>query len=1071
MRNNETNTWNDGGLVKLSLPNNPIVPLVIVDAPMILAACDDAPIDISRSQNSGIVYFTFAKFEVSIEPSCSTAEEHQSLQNLKNFLDICAKAIVSDHLLLFVIPKELLLFSKRYSITLKLGNLLRAYGQHTFTLQKSDSFNVPKVVLRGPQEASPKDLITLSADYDCYVCGKEYNISGEWEFIRAFASNSQPMPFSLSIPSKATSTVWFLPYTFPFGTFHFRFTVCVEKGDVKQVYSYDYFFKVVFDKISMSIAGGNRAVSFGVPFTLSVLFDSPIVCLNDFEYEWSCAVDSCSACESHCRYLNGDPLIIYSKEPRITLNEKLIEFGAYQFKVVARHLATGTILKTTVFITISQAQILEVTVPSTVINIRSQDKLIIPSMLSDTNAVVAYSWESLAECPVDCADKMQYFAQFTIRNPEYIWDSLIIPSNALAPGLSYCFRVGVKDARTGRMSFAFTKVQVRQEPRGGFCQLLNPAAMTSSAGLSKWGEAFIGCYGWVCDRDGEPLFYRAMLEECKKRSHSSDDDDAVIVKHARIEKRVKAHHPHALSMASTRALIEFITPKSIPDLEVYVEVSDSLGQRTVSDPEISCPPQLLSSWVVFREPSITSYQASNDANVGMAALASYTKAPQGNEKNILDLIESLCKVIATTHDNGNALMFLQALASIAADFLPLSLLVQFMAVLALLHSMMDNSAALQNTCYSLEMSMMILELTDSTVLKRAPHDSPCLASYRKLIESVESCVQRTLICGHSPYSASFALHSLSFGVHDMSSAFLCDGMFELPKSFVSSPSSSSCVKYRCGQMKRNIYRRDDSDLVDDVLYDFSISGLSNAMISAQSPIRFAMPISDDFKKRYFHEGSTVEPSCSFVDESKGTFDTLGCRTLSFNSTHVRCECSHLTLFAVGINKTTLSASKTSLALVISLSILLPLLVLFLIMLGIWAVRRKRRANQTQVQFVKYAPDSGPLRSAAVNLDVDLEQQPTARTTNRVPTVFPMYQQRTVPNLLVQTPYSFGLTPAITATPQSTSHSSSSKSIADSIRETVAIRQAALERIEREQQRLKVEKLMARSNNIPSSSSE
>lgn len=756
------------GAIDVAAPADPDPPMVIVDAPSIVGACDEViPVDLSRSIGAAGRPFIDAHFEFNTTISTNAENLFTPGTPLREFLHNAAIEVIRSGRLSFAIPTNLLSDFTIYTFSFTLWNGFGVGGTGYATVSKVINRYVPSARIEGPTRVREDEAVQLQGLLPSTVCGLPYNVTTHWSILSG--------PKQARIREATKSAVILPPHALPPGDYIFSWRLIVTVAHRREgpglssssqastrprvdrnpadgaTYIFTHSLTVLPPAARLEIVGGSRLMGYEDSTRLLVKLNNGK--LADYHLEWTCVEGDR---ESPCLDINGKEMDLRMVGADWRLEGPSVPRGSnWQFTVTARHRTSASIVLTDwVVIVVSQLQAralhVQLVVERPLVSaLEGRLRMLAsvsphPSLETAAGATnVTYHWESLAYCNSQAyAVEASEGGEITHHSDSRL-DYYEVTPSLLLPGAAYCYRVVVTGAG-GALGWAFRVIKAREPPTSGYCELTSPAVA-----VALTGRFTVACYGWV----GPRIRYLFKL-----RTRSGD--------------LLPLGPPTALSQLS------FSTDVGYFDLEVDVIDGEARLVTAVAVHRISAHPGEISKEAFLAE-ELTRFERTRNVRLGheiLALIASPTTIyglvseskvvmmaaeragsstpsssihlPDVDGELSLERILSLVDVLTqSTHisadDTGP--YFLNYLLRLLPPRLPIDLRPLLLRILQRLAQGMSLDKLEVDTCFAPTEVIKILRLLEPVF--ENPRDGAGASFIVQEIKDVlESCLQRTMYC-------------------------------------------------------------------------------------------------------------------------------------------------------------------------------------------------------------------------------------------------------------------------------------------------------------------------------------
>lgn len=755
------------GTIDVAAPADPEAPMVIIDAPSMVGACDKViSVDLSRSLGAAGRPFVDAHFDFQTTVNGNSDVALTSETPLREFLHNAAIEVIRSGRLSFTIPTTLLSDFTAYTFSFTLWNGFGLGGTGYATVSKVANRYVPSVQIEGPTRVHEDEVVQLQGLLPATVCGMPYTMSTNWSVISG--------PKQVVIQEASEPYVILPPRTLLPGVYVFGWRLVVTVPHQKQgsslsspqapdrprvdrnpadnaTYLFTHSLTVLPSSARLEIVGGSRLIGYEESTRLLVKIVNGN--LANYHLEWTCTEEDR---ESPCLDISGKEIDLTMAGSDWRLEGPSVPRGSnWQFTVTARHQTSSSIVLTDwVVIVVSQLQAralrVQLTVEKPLVSaLESHLRMVAtvsppPSLESASSTTnLTYHWESLAYCNGQAyAVEASQGGEVTHHSDSHLDYYEVIPS-LLLPGAAYCYRVAVTGAGNA-LGWAFRVIKAREPPTSGYCELTSPTVT-----VALTGRFTAACYGWV----GLRIRYLFKL-----RTFSGD--------------ALPLGPPTALSQLS------FSTDVGHFDLEVDVIDGETLLVTTVAVSRISARPGEISKEAFLAE-ELTRFERTKNARLGHEILAltaspstayAFTSGgrvvmmaaervgaqssppnihlPDANGElslgRILTLVETLTQSTHISADDTGP-YFLDYLLRLVPPKLPVDLRPLFLRILLRLTQGMSLDKLEAGTCFASTKVVKILRLLE-LIFDNPREGAGASFIVHEIKDILESCLQRTMYC-------------------------------------------------------------------------------------------------------------------------------------------------------------------------------------------------------------------------------------------------------------------------------------------------------------------------------------
>lgn len=938
------------GSIEILAPENPIKPLVIIDGPLAMVH-GDVHIDLGRSMGNAGRPFTDAQFDLTSSSSSSSLAPSNSASSLgfldaplRQLLHSAAIDVVKNHRLSFVIPAVLLQDYVQYTLYCSLWNMFGEVGSAkvSFSKMPPPSSEVADVVEKRLQVAIVgPDLVSRSATFSLVASPVNHNNSRDsshrslkyhWFVIKS----STP---GLKIKGHSQRLVVFEGNTLNLGRHVFGLrTLDPTNNDAQLLYT--HVVEVTLGQPVAEIQGGSRMIGSADVVDLQVIIRDltprawrAIQAPDQFNYTWRCyAADRQSPCVDK---LSG-AILEFPNTAMLSFDAALLSPGEYEIEVQAK--ANDLISPASIVLIVSAephvpqihlsasdplpgpSDARDVVLKAVVMkpNNDHQDDNMMMLKMTSTDTRYTFTWESLSYCAG------QYFANLPNIGSRFVslsqsFDELTIPASALLPGASYCFRVTVADLQTGERSLAFRTVSTRQNPEGGWCELVGGRAI----GDALTTPFTVACHGWTADPSVPNLTYQLIA--------SRRNGEKLVLK--------VSENP------------VFTTRLDVGHYMLHVEIVDGAGAKIVTpvrQVSTRVPPgiELAAARSLF---ILNSQSSSNNNNFDLVGVVSgYPAAVRADlalNTTLLSHVLLALEDIALTSDHNHVPFILNALQKISppklsVDHRPIAL--KILSKIA--RSVVDASEL--KLC-SLEMAQRLISALQPVI---ANPRGGTAASFlvQETTSKIEECVLSLLKCGDPPFQFDTKQQSWQIGHFDPSANNSSNmiGSFKLPIELkqLTDNKTTACLAYRHIQtINGNLMK---NATVDNNVVELRFRNETGHSIApwfshpSRMNITFSIPLSKEAKRKISYRRAT--PKCVWFDRGSNSTSSWwsdeGCQVLEVQANSVACSCTHLTEFSIALlNNSPIKYSNVRLRLLyLLLSVVVALVSIVALIRSLWS---------------------------------------------------------------------------------------------------------------------------------------
>jgi hypothetical protein len=484
--------------VLLSAPDSPVVPIVLLSTPSLVASCDNVTIDPSLSSGSGGRDWSSVKWTA----VRADADGLVSAPTVLAALNARGKNLGTP-----IVLSRSLFAQEQYTVTLTLSNFLGQASSATAIFSIDGNPNLPVVSILGPSvvtmtPASALQLYTSTTQASC--AEKASSIGYRWTVYKDGVLIAKP---SVSYTVLRYSL---LPYTLTAGSVY----TIVFEGTARQTALYDAItgrasvtVQVVDGAVQVVLVGGNNRQ---VPTSGSLTIDaSPSYDENvprnqpsGLTFSWSCTLASAAVFGQSC----ASVLPTTTNQKILTVDASDLDAALlYQFRVTAVA-SDGRSASTVVSVQPQLGGSTYTFITSMVTKVNPDNRVSLNGIVRASGYGLDCAWSASVDgvsVPFTALTPLaDSFTKVAVRN-DFVYP-LVVAGNTFLPGSTVTFRLDAHLSGQASQFASFSEISVRVNapPNGGTLQT------SPSNGFALSTVFTTSTNGWTDEPEDFPLTYQ-----------------------------------------------------------------------------------------------------------------------------------------------------------------------------------------------------------------------------------------------------------------------------------------------------------------------------------------------------------------------------------------------------------------------------------------------------------------------------------------------------------------------------------------------------------------------------------
>ncbi|KAJ3232820.1 hypothetical protein HDU81_002729 [Chytriomyces hyalinus] len=865
---------------RISAPDNPVVPRIVLLNPTDISSCQDLVLDFSQTSSSGGRPFTTGRIDVGASNGTPTEK-----QLLKTALDSAFTTALAGNQTLVIASNMLWVGTFTFSITMT--NFLGAIGTAETTISKAASDMVANLQINGPSGPVKADAsITLEAVFK-RGCGKAASLTPSFQW--SFYEGPYDFTFWIDPSLENHDAITFPPSTFPSGgNFTFYLSVSLSSDDFQL---FEYTFATSPSLLQLPTILGNVSTNVETARIPAIYTVGTSVLPSDTAIRWTCFHDQelCAGADT----LFHQPI----------LDMTTFEVGAYllsyEIRLTTRESAFSPFFEVTLLKEASPAVSLKLS--SENVSPWSTD-FHVSSTITLTNQTlrtsdISFAWFSLPYCNNQLSITVNFNASNVLAAGPGV---LKFAPGYLIPGGQYCLGLNVWEPggkTPGNSTISFT---VLDGPRSGTC-----FATSRTVGKAFTSLFMFQCSGWVTDKVSMPLTYTWEI-----KSPLSKVWTTVLQGSSPLFQSIFPMGQYIVRATVTdQAEGKNLIPQQIP-INVIAYASKKRGIDRRASNQVG-PIEYFDTTVL---PNYTNFSSTasvlRDCSIlsQLITLSATSNAVKvGLQLRLSLMMQELTRTGLYMDFQTNSPILISVLQNVARGPAMTDGTLQMYVLestAGIVEALLTNWQT--GICITTPDAISIVSIV--TAASKDLIKSEIVSLVAKTLTGLDQCVQNSLVCGEPPVIAAKSVYK-EVGVTLLRDTTpLCNGSIQLEFSNVT---LAECATYQCSRMPTLLTVSPESKIaLVDAAWDLTLKMNDSSFAFEPASIQIKLYPSAEFsvKARALTQDSKYSLACVWA-ESDGNYpitsassflNTGVCDLLSATSSETLCSCRRLGSVALAV---------------------------------------------------------------------------------------------------------------------------------------------------------------------------